>query len=34
MTALSAKNVLNVAKATPPSIFDLSPWPRTFLSAS
>jgi hypothetical protein len=34
MPVLSVKNVLNVAKATPPSIFDLPPWPRTFRSAS
>jgi len=32
--ALSAKNVLNVAIATPPILFDLPPWPRTFRSAS
>jgi hypothetical protein len=29
MPALSAKNVLNVEKTTPPSIFGLPPWPRT-----
>ena len=34
MPALSAKNVLNVEKTTPPSIFGLPPWPRTFRSAS
>ncbi len=34
MPALSAKNVLNVDKTTPPSIFGLPPWPRTFRSAS
>jgi hypothetical protein len=34
MPALSAKNVLNVEKTTPPSIFDLPPWPQTFRSAS
>ncbi len=27
MPALSAKNVLNVEKTTPPSIFGLPPWP-------
>ncbi|MHC4188188.1 MAG: RNA recognition motif domain-containing protein [Planctomycetota bacterium] len=32
MPALSAKNVLNVEKTTPPSIFGLPPWPRTFRS--
>jgi len=32
--ALSAKNVLSVEKTTPPSIFGLPPWPRTFRSAS
>jgi len=34
MPALSAKNVLNVASTTPPVIFGLPPWPRTFRSAS
>jgi len=34
MPVLSAKNVLNVEKTTPPSIFGLPPWPRTFRSAS
>jgi len=34
MPALSAKNVLNVEKTTPPSIFGLPPWPRTFRPAS
>jgi hypothetical protein len=34
MPAMSAKNVLNVEKTTPPSIFGLPPWPRTFRSAS
>jgi hypothetical protein len=34
MPALSAKNVLDVEKTTPPSIFGLPPWPRTFRSAS
>jgi len=34
MPALSAKNVLNVEKTTPPSIFGLPPWPQTFRSAS
>jgi len=34
MPALSTKNVLNVEKTTPPSIFGLPPWPRTFRSAS
>jgi len=34
MPALSAKNVLNVEKTTPPSIFGLPPWLRTFRSAS
>ncbi len=34
MPALSAKNVLSVEKTTPPSIFGLPPWPRTFRSAS
>jgi len=29
MPALSAQNVLNVEKTTPPSIFGLPPWPRT-----
>jgi len=33
MPALSAKNVLNVEKTTPLSIFGLPPWPRTFRSA-
>jgi len=32
--AWSAKNVLDVEKTTPPSIFGLPPWPRTFRSAS
>ena len=34
MPALSAKNVLDVEKTTPPSIFGLPPWPRPFRSAS
>ena len=41
MPALSAKNVLNVEKTTPPSLFGLPPWPLrrtpnggTFRSAS
>jgi hypothetical protein len=34
MPALSAKNVLNVEKTTPLSIFGLPPWPRTFRSSS
>jgi len=34
MPALSAKNVLNVEKTTPASIFGLPPWPRTLRSAS
>jgi hypothetical protein len=31
MPALSAKNVLNVEKTTPPSIFGLPPWPSRYI---
>jgi hypothetical protein len=33
MPALSAKNVLNVEKTTPPSIFGLPPWPVIRISS-